>query len=888
MSLTEQLRGVRPLTDHERVIRILGDAERGPPTRMRQYHLIEEIGRGGFGVVYRANDRRLRRDVAIKKFALPSQTQRAAWGREALALAKLSHPNVVQIYEVIDDSTVGQSIVMEYVAGEQLDRWQQRRARTTRELLQKYLQAARGLHAAHRLGLVHRDFKPMNAIVAEDERVRVLDFGLAKAADDLDRPEVEPHEDQGRSSPDLTDGGSDQRVARTRGPERERPVVCGTSLPSTWGTQTRGFVGTIGYAAPEQVRGQRVGPRSDQFSFCASLYEALTGSRPYAGRDHESYSTALLEGRIVTDPGHWRISRRLKRALIRGLSIDPEQRHESLGSLIEIIEAELRPIAARVALVVLGILALSAIVVASQDDLPTRCRKAREAEAEHWVARTERVLASRNASEAGDSAHELLHRALDNYARRWLDEYQSFCQDEDQDALACLEVQQEGAVAGMGVAAESSEGGSTSAMNDPTLRALALQDPKLCRSRVDVILRGSSSNVRAKEAMAWVRESRVHQARGNYEAGMVEVERAVEAARQLGDDALIAAGLHQRGKLRRLLRVADASYEDLRAALVAASRSSSELLRPEIMADLAVHATTFEHDQGDPGLWLALARAEVESLGVADTELEAWVRYSSGHWSFGRGEYESAESEYRASRRIFAVNVGLDDLRTMFLDSAIAFAMAGQGRVEDAITQAEDAIGRQLRLQPEGHPGFVRNLQNLGKLYTALGEPEIALDVYDYSLSTLGDLAGDEDYLGTATERLAMLFSLGAESQALDGLHWLGAQVSPGLLDQPTSIPIRYWDVVLNAAHRSHAWSDAITAAEMYGRLVQRSEPLDERELAKARIVEADAYRELGRHCRVDEILEENSSLLQEQSPDNYQELRDLIDKEERTRPCPQ
>ena len=174
-----------------------------------RYVIIEPIGSGGMGTVYRAYDPQLNRGVALKILSVKQTDQQAAERakarliREAQALAQLSHPNVVAVHDAgtFEDDVF---IAMELVEGKTLDDWMKEKKRTVKEILKVMIGAGRGLSAAHKAGLVHRDFKPGNVIVGDDGRVRVLDFGLARAADQQesaeDKPEVSEQVGQSQES----------------------------------------------------------------------------------------------------------------------------------------------------------------------------------------------------------------------------------------------------------------------------------------------------------------------------------------------------------------------------------------------------------------------------------------------------------------------------------------------------------------------------------------------------------------------------------------------------------------------------------------------------------------------------------------------------------------
>lgn len=240
------------------------------PTRIDRYEILDRLGEGGMGVVYLANDERLDRKVAIK-LVHPSHLNEAAADRllrEARALARLSHPNVVPIHEVgnWNDRIY---LVMEYVDGWTLRDWVLRHRPSTNAILSAYAQATRGLQAAHSAGLIHRDFKPENALLGRDGRVRVADFGIVGAIG----------------------GNGETAEARTDAPEESIP---NPSVPQRL-TRTGRTVGTPAYMAPEQLAGQPPNARSDQYSLCVALWESLFGRMGCA--THVAWVDALLEGR---------------------------------------------------------------------------------------------------------------------------------------------------------------------------------------------------------------------------------------------------------------------------------------------------------------------------------------------------------------------------------------------------------------------------------------------------------------------------------------------------------------------------------------------------------------------------------------------------------------
>ena len=287
-----------------------------------RYRIDGVLGRGAMGIVYRAWDPELGRSLALKvphldhvgspppSSAMPkTAVTRARFLQEARGLARLSHPNVVQVFSVERFATVpglvrgACGIVMEVVDGTPLDTWLKTR-RSWREVIAVFSEAGRGVEAAHQAGLVHRDFKPSNVILGHDGRVRVMDFGLA--TDHALDPESGP-----RAVYETIDASDDATLTRT-----------GTT------------VGTPAYMAPEQHLGRAPDPRSDQFAFCVALYEALFGRRPFKGASFQELSARKQLGRHRPPPLYHDVPDYVVDAVLRGLEPNPNRRFESMAALL--------------------------------------------------------------------------------------------------------------------------------------------------------------------------------------------------------------------------------------------------------------------------------------------------------------------------------------------------------------------------------------------------------------------------------------------------------------------------------------------------------------------------------------------------------------------------
>lgn len=274
-----------------------------------RYVVSHRIGAGGMGVVYAARDPDLARPVALKLLrwqSIDSDARQAGEARlrllrEAQTLARLSHPNVVAVYDV---GTYGEQVflAMEYVDGSTLAEWL-RAGHSVAECLETFHQAGLGLAAAHSAGLVHRDFKPSNVMVSADGRVRVTDFGLARAIS-------------------------------TEEEHQARQEAALHSIDAFNHTHTGMVLGTPAYMAPEQLLGGTVDHRADQFSFCVSLYEALYGERPFNGQSLAQLKAALQAEDLRDQPAGTKVPRWVRRVLLRGLKPNAEHRYASMQALL--------------------------------------------------------------------------------------------------------------------------------------------------------------------------------------------------------------------------------------------------------------------------------------------------------------------------------------------------------------------------------------------------------------------------------------------------------------------------------------------------------------------------------------------------------------------------
>ncbi|HVT06831.1 MAG TPA: serine/threonine-protein kinase [Polyangia bacterium] len=308
-----------------------------------RYVVLGLLGRGGMGEVYAAYDPDLDRKIALKLLRARGGSSdadgRTRLLREAQAIARLSHPNVVVVFDV---GTFRESvfIAMEFVEGHTLGYWIEAQNRSWREVLEVYAAAGRGLIAAHTAGLVHRDFKPENVMITKSGQVRVMDFGLAReqGAPEDGPPAGQPPDlaAQAAALAETFESGVDlDATAKLGGAEP------GAAPPSASGgylklklTQTGAMLGTPAYMAPEQFAGIGGDARTDQFSFCVALYEGLYRQRPFAGNNAVELMANVLAGKVSDPPADARVPTWIRKILVRGLSTSPDDRFPSMAALL--------------------------------------------------------------------------------------------------------------------------------------------------------------------------------------------------------------------------------------------------------------------------------------------------------------------------------------------------------------------------------------------------------------------------------------------------------------------------------------------------------------------------------------------------------------------------
>ncbi len=305
-------RVLEPAADDRRLkdlIRARLFRSKAAPVKIGRYTILDRLGEGGMGVVYTAYDDKLDRKIAIKVMRSESEREdsvgKARLLREAQAMARLAHPNIVTVHEVgeVDRQVF---VAMEFIRGLSLDRWLED-PHPWREVLDVFVQAGRGLEAAHRAGLVHRDFKPQNVLVGREGAVKVLDFGLARSV-----------------GPGEVDSS-------------EALVPVGTAaikLLDAHLTRTGSLMGTPAYMAPEQHQGLPADARSDQFAFAVALFEGLHGQHPFDCSTLASLVVDVTTGKIREPANASKVPTWLRRVVQRAMTLEPARRYPSMSEML--------------------------------------------------------------------------------------------------------------------------------------------------------------------------------------------------------------------------------------------------------------------------------------------------------------------------------------------------------------------------------------------------------------------------------------------------------------------------------------------------------------------------------------------------------------------------
>lgn len=712
--------------------------------RLGRYVVLGEVGRGGMGRVLRGYDPKLQREVALKELRHDAlgPAGRARLVAEARAMAKLSHPNVVPIHDVeqLGPDADHLVMVMEFVDGQTLAQWL-RGDPTWQDIVVRFALAGRGLAAAHDAGLLHRDFKPANVLLADDGRVKVSDFGLAKTVETMREPSIEPEE------PANVDTGEEL-------------------------TRTGAVMGTPRFMAPEQHLGEPLSPAADQFAFCVALWEALCGSAPYSGE--------RLGARKRRGPPPWPggpAPKRLVDILHRGLAPMPEDRWPDMPALVAELDALVAPPKRRgttsIAVIAVGLAGLAGWGMrdTGKDD---RCSGAEEALSDVWTdARRKEVEQALGASEApyaGRVARDT-GAVLDAYAVEWVAMHTDACmattvRAEQSAALmdlrmTCLDdVKRElNAVTTELILADEALVARAHRLVDGLPPIQACADLERLQDGARPVSADAEAVERAREYLA---HARVAHLAGRFEASKKSVAAARETSAGVDFEPLQAELLLAQARTQAV----DAKYDDavrsMEAALEYAVSSNQRDTLRTIVDQLMLVLTSRKQDVVAARRYLPLAR------GLADTPAQtADVLHQQGNMLDKEGNYTDAEAAFRRVVELHE-EAGSDALTIAKAQGELATAIANGGRLAEATAVHRDLVDVFRRALGPGHPKVADALNNFAISLAENGDPQAAIPVMRESLEIRAGAYGGAHPMvaGSRTNLSHMLREVGRYDEA--------------------------------------------------------------------------------------------------------------------------
>jgi serine/threonine protein kinase/tetratricopeptide (TPR) repeat protein len=696
--------------------------------RFAHYEILRRIGTGGMGVVYLARDTRLDRKVALKlvrQRALSAQS-RHRLVLEAKTLAKLNHPNIVQVYEVGEHGD-DVYVAMEHVEGSTLFNWQYESKPSRAALLQAYRAAAMGLAAAHGAGVIHRDFKASNVLMGADGRIRVADFGLA-----------------------LSQAGID-----------------GQDDPGT------GLVGTPGYLAPELFGGGRASPQSDQFSFCVSLWEMLTGTRPEATPSHTS--------RVELRPA-W-----LRRVVVRGLDPDPRRRWPDMDSLRMALDRRKRQQRwATGGLLVTGLLGgvgLSALFETQSDPCADPSPAFDLVWSEQRRASVHAQMLAADKPWVVDLA-EPLELALDKQRDEWIQTRESLCRATFIDGVRseenfdrgnlCLERHLDRIESLLTLIEEDDE--QVLLKFDDLL--IELGEPGRC---VEASGLATALDERRRPQIGQAGREldalSLRVAGGDYRETPARVQAIVERSSKLDAPHLHAEALEILARIEGDQLAVEQAIDTNELAELAGERCAADDLRFRAQCRLvALHGGSLDGLDQARG-WYARAEATFGRLG-SPAPLRVELLLAQAELATASRELDLAIAELEAALAL-AESLGLDQARLDRIQLVLANRLAEAKHWGPAIERYEQLAAANRRRLGPGHPDVARVEFNLGFTLTQSGAIESAIKHLELALELQARAHGERAFLLEPTLvllgqlRLAMgefekARAFGLRAQALD------------------------------------------------------------------------------------------------------------------------
>ncbi|MEM7151949.1 MAG: tetratricopeptide repeat protein [Myxococcota bacterium] len=752
------------------------------PRRIGRYILLEPLGRGRMSTVYAGYDEQLDRKLAIKLLrddGWPNEDAQQRLQQQAQTMAKLSHPNVLTVHEVGRDEEV-MFLAMEFVRGETLVQWLQT-PRAWTDVVDVFVQAGRGLQAAHEAGIVHHDLTPRNIMLREDGVAKVLDFRLPGATNEAEGEQMGPA--PAASGPKLTASST--------------LVETGIDPPS--------------HRAPEQLEGRVGDARSDQFSFCVALYEALYGEHPHEGDSIEARLASANRNDIRRPTPGNTVPAAVHRVVLRGLQFDPEQRWPSMKALLEPLSRQLTPRRRRWLgpAAVFGAVGVFAAVRWSSRALwdPT-CTGSRDRVQEAWdEARAQRVRDAMLATDLPYAAETWarVEPRLDAYAEAWIQTHRDACeatavrreQSEHQRDLrmACLSSRHRH----LRTIVDELQNADAPLVEQAV--AAVAQLPRISRCSdlpaLEAEVPPPDDPAQAQQVTALrerLVESRAKYSAGKFDAARTITEEVVQQADDLGYEPLIARALAQRAQ-----HSTNAAEFEI---AVGQSRQAYDLAAQNGLADIAASTASLLvriysfglNEDDEAAAWLS--QADPWSRAADNDDIRTLYLRRKGYMSVRQAEYANADEAYASAlalqertrgpdhpstaqilneRARVQSHLGRPDDAQQSLERALEIIKKAYGpdhpevagalhemamiarrhrKLDEARRRAEQAVAIHQRAYGAEHPDTATMLKTLGTILEFQGELDAARDAYERALAVfVANKAGDDPSIaGTLTD----------------------------------------------------------------------------------------------------------------------------------------
>lgn len=700
-----------------------------PGLEIGRYRLVERIGQGTMGVVFAALDSELDRDIALKILRVNDVRARPRLRREAQALARLNHPAVVGVHDVGDwEDRVW--LAMELVDGVDLARWLSDEPHHWSDIVDIFVQAGEGLAAVHAEGLVHRDFKPSNLMVSHSRQAKVLDFGLARAGDDGPGTSVAESTDRRRAYSDdvLTRPGS--------------------------------HPGTPAYMAPERYLGI-ADARTDQFSFCATLWEALYGELPFAGDSVMSIREAIRTADLHVASGS-RIPPWLRAACARGLCARPQARWPTMRALLDhlrrapVRRRRTKQAAGAALAFAFGVLA-TAYGYASPEQ--QRCGDGQAHIADVWNEDVRTRLDVNLAQAAAPFAATVgpaTVQALEDRATAWVSEYEATCAAAEihrsisvvatEQRLACLAARKAD-LAGAVAAFDTSDAQVVRHAEDIIVAIPSARDCALTEGPPPP----SASQISEAQAIhSQLARARVARVAGQYEQARRIAQASDRRAAALGYGPLQTLTLLERGRML----AANAEYASAETSLAsalqsalrwdqsAAALSASVQLATVVGVDLGRHDAGLAYLDSARGLWSKLGET-ADGRALLSNAIAA-IRRS-------QGRLKDALAGYDDALRAWSSTHGPDDPRVLSAQHNLATMHQQLGHRQEAEAVHRTVLKRKIAVRGERHPSVAATRANLGAVLDDQGRYHEAVEQYRTAIEI------DREALGEAHPQVALL-----------------------------------------------------------------------------------------------------------------------------------